>query len=166
MGDPTTLEVVVDVLTADAVRIGPGCHVAITRWGGSDPIYGVVHRVEPSAFTTVSALGVEEQRVNVIVDFGRSEEGPPPLGDGYQVEVAIIVRQVDGVHVASGAVFPLGEEWGAFVATDGRVELRELLLGERSSHRVEVLSGIQEGEAVVLYPSDALRDGARVRPRS
>lgn len=166
VGDPNTLEVVVDVLTTEAVRITPGCHVAITRWGGPDQMHGVVHRIEPAAFTTVSALGVEEQRVNVIVDFGRTDTGAPSLGDGYEVDVAIVIREVETVHVASGAVFPLGDGWGAFVAVDDGAQLREVTLGERTARRVEIIHGIEPGEATILYPSDEIRDGTPLRVRN
>jgi len=165
VGDPNTLEVVVDVLTADAVRIEPGCHVAITRWGGPDEMHGVVHRVEPAAFTAVSALGVEEQRVNVVVDFGRADQRPLPLGDGYHVDVAIVVREIETIHVASGSVFPLGEGWAVFVAAEGRAQLREVAIGERAANRVEILRGLEAGETTIVYPSDEIGDGTRLRVR-
>ena len=163
LGDPRTLEVVVDVLTSDAVRIEPGCHVALTRWGGTTSIRGAVHQVEPSAFTKVSALGVEEQRVNVIVDLiDRPTEGLP-LGDGYQVDVAIIVWEGTVLNVPSGAVFPLDEGWAVYVVEDGKARLMPVTIGERNADRVEIMEGVSEDDTVIVYAGDSIRDGVRVR---
>jgi HlyD family secretion protein len=163
LGDPAAIEAVVDVLTIDAVRIQPGVPVLIEEWGGDSVLLGHVHRVEPSAFTRVSALGVEEQRVNVIVHF----EGPPggwrALGDGFRVETRIVVWEDDDVlQVPAGAVFRQGEGWGVYVAAGGRARLRTIKLGRRNDTAVQVLGGLEPGDTVVLYPGDNVRDGQRI----
>ena len=163
LGDPAAIEAVVDVLTIDAVRIQPGVPVLIEEWGGDSVLLGHVHRVEPSAFTRVSALGVEEQRVNVIVHF----EGPPggwrALGDGFRVETRIVVwEDGDVLQVPAGAVFRQGEGWGVYVAAGGRARLRTIKLGRRNDTAVQVLGGLEPGDTVVLYPGDNVRDGQRI----
>ena len=166
IGDPAGLEIVVDVLTTDAVQIRAGATVRIERWGGDAVITGHVHRVEPSAFTRLSALGVEEQRVNVVIDL----DGPPaahaPLGDGYRVEVAIVVwEQADRLQVPAGGIHRQGDGWAAYVVQAGRARLRTVRIGRRNGAAAEVLDGLREGERVVLYPTDNVEDGARVAER-
>ena len=136
--------------------------MVLTRWGGEEAIRGAVHFVEPSAFTKVSALGVEEQRVNVVIDLVGPAMEWGVLGDGYQVDVAITVWQGEAIHVPSGAVFPSGDGWGVFVLDGGRARFREVEVGERSADRVQILDGVEADETVVVYPSDAVIDGARV----
>lgn len=163
MGDPTALEVVIDVLTVDAPRIRAGCDVILERWGG-DPLRGTVRQVEPSAFTRVSALGVEEQRVNVIVDPVGSPEQWVALGDGYRVEARIVVWSTqNAVQVPVNALFKSGEEWAVFVVVGGRAQLSVVEVGEWGSQTVQVLGGLSEGDEVVSYPSDAVEDGIRVQ---
>lgn len=165
IGDPGSLEVVVDVLTTDAVRIQPGCRAYLQRWGGERTLAGHVHRVEPSAFTKLSALGVEEQRVNVVIDFADPRAAWDALGDGYRVEAAIVVWQGgDVLTVPSGSVFRHGEEWAVFVREGGRARLRPIRTGEWGPDRVQVIDGVEEGDDVVLYPSDRVADGVRVEP--
>jgi HlyD family secretion protein len=162
MGNPLALEVVVDVLTTDAVHIRPGAPARIERWGGDSTLSGHVHRVEPSAFTRLSALGVEEQRVNVIIDLDPPRSRWTPLGDGYRVEASITVWQgQDRLTVPGGAVFRQGKGWAAYVVESGRAQLRSLHLGRRNATAVEVLGGLKEGERVVLYPTDNVTDGVR-----
>lgn len=166
IGNPLALEIVVDVLTADAVDIRPGAPVRIERWGGDSALPGRVRRVEPSAFTRLSALGVEEQRVNVVIDFDAPPELRPSLGDGYRVEASIVVwTGHDRVLVPGGAVFRHGDTWATYVVTGGRTHLRTVELGRRSAAMVEVVRGIHPGEQVVLYPTDNVRDGARAEVR-
>ena len=168
IGDPATLEIVADFLSTDAVRISPGHSVVIDQWGGSQPLEGKVRRVEPSGFMKVSALGVEEQRVNVIVDFADDRESPR-LGDGYRVEVRVIVwRDDQALQVPVGSLFRRGEEWAAFVVDGDRVRLQRVALGQRNDREAQVLEGLSEGQRVVLHPRDTLIDGARVtvRPRA
>jgi len=163
IGDPTALEVVIDVLTSDATRIRVGCDVVLERWGG-EPLHGTVRRVEPSAFTRLSALGVEEQRVNVIVDLDDSNAALGTLGDGYRVEARIVVwSTADALQVPASSVFRLGEAWAVFVNSGGKAGLREVQLGEWGERFVEVLDGLAEGDEVVAYPSDAVTDGTRIR---
>jgi HlyD family secretion protein len=166
MGNPLALEVVVDVLTTDAVDIRPGAPVRIDRWGGDSAITGHVHRVEPSAFTRLSALGVEEQRVNVIIDLDPPRSRWAALGDGYRVEASISVWQGDDrLMVPAGAVFRQGDDWATYVVQDGRAHLRILQLGRRNNAAVEVLGGLGRGERVVLYPTDNVSDGVRAEVR-
>lgn len=167
LGDPKALEVVVDVLTPDAMAIEPGAKVEIVRWGGAHPLLGKVQRVEPSAFTKISALGVEEQRVNVIIDFDDIAALPPGLGDGFHVDVAIDTWQSDrATYVPLGAVHRKAQQWAVFVLRDSRVEEREVELGHRAGIHVEVLQGLEPGDVVVLHPSDQIRDGIEVEVKA
>ncbi|MBT8450868.1 MAG: HlyD family efflux transporter periplasmic adaptor subunit [Deltaproteobacteria bacterium] len=166
LGDPAALEIVVDVLSQDATRISPGDSVLIERWGGKNPLRGHVRVVEPSAFTKLSALGVEEQRVNVIIDMDEDRESWQSLGDGYRVEARISVWEGEDVlRVPASAVFRSEESWAAFVVEDGEAVLRAVELGESNGIETEVLSGLEEGEPVIAYPSDSVRDGVSVEAR-
>lgn len=162
VGDPTRLEIVVDVLSADAVRICAGQEVEIDEWGGDRPLRGLVRYVEPSAFTKVSALGVDEQRVNVVVDF---RDQLPALGDGFRVESRIVVWESLGVlSVPASALFQRASgQWSVFVVDKGRARQRDVEVGRRSAERIEVLRGLAPGAEVILFPSDRIRDGVRVR---
>ncbi|MEW5930249.1 MAG: HlyD family efflux transporter periplasmic adaptor subunit, partial [Gemmatimonadota bacterium] len=160
LGDADALEVVVDVLSADAVAIRPGAPVEIGDWGGAGTLRGVVRRVEPSAFTRVSALGVEEQRVNVVADLAARPAG---LGDNYRVEARIVTWLAPRVlRVPSGALFRDGEAWGVFVVEEGRARRRAVRVGHRGEDAVEVPGGLRAGEEVVMFPTDQVRDGVRV----
>ncbi len=161
VGDAMGLEVVVDVLSTDAVQIEAGAPMRIVEWGGPEALAASVRLVEPAGFTRISALGVEEQRVNVIGDL---PEPPPSLGDGYRVEVQIITWQADDVtKVPNSALFRAGAEWTVFVVEGGAARLRNVAVGRRGGREAQVVSGLTEGDVVVLYPSDDLRDGMRVR---
>ena len=164
LGDLSTLEVVADYLSVDAVRMQPGMPVLIDRWGGSDPIAGKVRRVEPGGFTKISALGVEEQRVNVIVDFADPPEAWQSLGDGYRVEVRVVVWQADDVlRVPASALFRVGDTWHAYVLGPGDVvRLQAVEVGRETGLEAEVRKGLAEGDRVVLYPSDRVADGVWV----
>ena len=166
LGDPAALEIVVDVLSQDATRISPRDSVLIERWGGKNPLRGHVRVVEPSAFTKLSALGVEEQRVNVIIDMDEDRESWQSLGDGYRVEARISVWEgKDVLRVPASAVFRSEESWAAFVVEDGEAIVRAVELGESNGIETEVLSGLEEGEMVIAYPSDSVRDGVSVEAR-
>lgn len=166
IGNPLALEVVVDVLTTDAVDIRPGAPVRLDRWGGDSAITGHVHRVEPSAFTRLSALGVEEQRVNVIIDLNPPRTRWTVLGDGYRVEASIEVwKGHDRLIVPGGAVFRQGDGWATYVVKNGRAHLRTLQPGRRNNASVEVLGGVSAGERVILYPTDNVADGVRTEVR-
>lgn len=161
LGDAAGLEVLVDVLSADAVRIRPGMEVVVDEWGGAGMLLGTVRTVSPNAFTRISALGVEEQRVNVVGDLA---DPPAGLGAGYRVEARVVTW--DGpnvVKVPHSALFRSGGGWAVFVVTAGRARLREVSAGHRGAAEAEVLGGLRPGEVVVVYPSDKVGDGVRVR---
>jgi HlyD family secretion protein len=168
VGDPAGIEVVADLLSTDAVRVSAGDPVLIEQWGGGHALEGRVQRVEPSGFMKVSALGVEEQRVNVIVDFDDPARASRLLGDRYRVEVRIVEAQVENaLTVPVGSLFRRTEEWAVFVVGgDGHVSVQEIELGRRNAMVAEVTAGLQEGQRVVLHPPDTLTDGARVIERS
>jgi HlyD family secretion protein len=159
MSNPS-LEVVIEVLSADAVKVKPGNTVLIDGWGGEQALEARVRLVEPSAFTKISALGVEEQRVNVIADFiGRDT----PLGDGYRVEARTIIWETnEALKAPLNALFRSGEDWNAFVVEKGLAKLREVETGHRADFEVEVLKGLREGESVIAHPSNLVADGVRV----
>lgn len=166
IGDPSDLEIEVDVLSSDAVRIRPGGEVIIERWGGDRPLHGVVRVVEPAAFTRISALGVEEQRVNVIIDFVDPPEQRKGLGDGFRVEAHIVTWQADDVlRVPAGAVFRGGERWSVFRVSDGHAVLTPVTLGGRTGLQVQILDGLGPGDRVIIYPSDQIANGVAVRSR-
>jgi HlyD family secretion protein len=166
VGDPSALEIVVDVLSQDATRIPARAPTLIERWGGKNPLHGHVRVVEPSAFTKISALGVEEQRVNVIVDLDDDRTLWSTLGDGYRVEARISVWEGrDVLEVPASAVFRSEEAWATFVVEEGTAVLRRVDIGESNGLETEVLSGLQEGDTVIAYPSDSVRDGVSVEPR-
>lgn len=161
VADPDDLEIVVDVLSTDAIRIAPGAPVRIDAGGLA--LEGRVRRVEPAAFTKVSALGVEEQRVNVIVDFVSPAAHWRRLGDGYRVDVRIVVlARSDAVVAPVSALFRSDGGWAAFVVDDGRARLRRVALGGRSALDAWVEEGLAPGERVIVYPSDSVAGGKRV----
>ena len=167
LGDPQRLEIVSDLLSTDAVKVKPGCAVRLEQWGGDHPIRARVRRVEPAGFMKVSALGVEEQRVDVVMDFEDPLEAWSALGDGYRVEVRIVVWETDGaLKVPTSSLFRRGDEWAVFAVDDGRAELRAVEVGRRNGSFAEIVSGLREGDPVVLHPSDTLRDGSRVSRRA
>lgn len=168
IGDISRLEIVAELLTTDALQTRPGAPVRIERWGGSGDLDGRVSRIEPSAFTKVSALGVEEQRVNVLVDITSPPERWKALGDGYRVGVRIItVSQPSAQRVPVSAVFPRSEGGMAvFVADGGRARLTPVELGGRNGNEAWIKSGLAAGTEVIVYPPSALRDGERVSARS
>ena len=167
VGDPGGLEVVADFLSTDAVRIPAGAAVIVDQWGGERTLDGRVRRVEPSGFTKISALGVEEQRVNVIVDFTDPVEAWQALGDGFRVEVrAVLWDAANILKVPVGSLFRQGEAWAVYVARDGRVEQRTVTIGHRNDREAEVTAGLREGEQVVMHPSDALTADSRITPRA
>ena len=167
LGDPSRIEIVSDLLSSDAVKVKPGAAVLLEQWGGDHPIRARVRRVEPSGFMKVSALGVEEQRVNVVMDFEDPLEAWSALGDGYRVEVRIVIWEGDGVlKVPTSSLFRRGEDWAVFTLDGGRAATRVVEVGRRNGAFAQVVSGLHEGEPVVLHPSDALKDGARVARRA
>ena len=163
LGDPAEIEVVVDVLTSEAVRITPGARVVIERWGGPVPLQGRVRLVEPGAFTKVSALGVEEQRVWVVIDLTSPHERWAALGDGFRVDARITVEVVeDALLVPVSALFRRGPGWAVFVVQDGIARERQIEITRRSARSAIVSGGLGIGETVILFPPSRLRDGSRV----
>jgi HlyD family secretion protein len=164
IGDPSDLEVVVEVLSRDGVTIPAGTRVEFEHWGGGFPLQGRVRLVEPAAFTKVSALGVEEQRVNLIADILTPAEQRPALGDNFRVEARVIIWDTDrALKVPAGALFRRGEEWATFVLSNGRARMRPVKTGRSSGTETQILEGLTAGEEVVLYPGDRVQDGARVK---
>jgi HlyD family secretion protein len=163
IGDPSALEIVVDVLSSDAARIAPGMPVAIEAWGGEPALRGEVRRVEPSAFTRISALGVEEQRVKVIAAL---RDPPPALGDGFRVEARIFTWRGDRVAtVPASAVFRNRERWAVYAVVDGRARLRPIDIGHRGRLEVEITGGLTAGATVILHPTDQIADGTAITAR-
>ncbi len=167
LGDPSDLEIEIDVLSEDAVRVAPGAEVIVEQWGGDGVLSAIVSRVEPSAFVKVSALGVEEQRVNVIADFREERSRIGALGDGYRIEASIVVDRAEQVlTIPSDALFRDGDAWLVFAIDDGeRLRRTEVTIGRSDGLQTELLGGLKEGAKVVSHPSDQLRDGQRIRPR-
>ncbi|MBA4373554.1 MAG: efflux transporter periplasmic adaptor subunit [Thermodesulfovibrio sp.] len=166
IGDPGQIEVKIEVLSADAVSIKPGTTVLFERWGGNTPLAGIVRNVEPAAFTKVSSLGVEEQRVLVIADITSVPEEMQRLGDGYRVEAKFVIwEQKDVLQVPVSALFRKGDGWAIFLNEAGRARLKQVTIGHRNGAAAEVLKGIAEGEKVITHPDDTVRDGVRVRLR-
>jgi len=166
VADPRNLEIEADYLSSDAVKIRPGMQARIEQWGGGEDLEGQVRRVEPYGFMKVSALGVEEQRVNVIIDFTGPAEDRVGLGDGYRVEVRVIVwAGEDVLQVPAGSLFRSGEDWAVFVVEEGRARLRTLEIGRLNGLAAQVLDGLREGDQVIAHPSEQIADGVRVEPR-
>lgn len=163
IGDPSDLEVVIEVLSRDGAAIAPGTKVELEQWGGSEPLEARVRLVEPAAFTKISALGVEEQRVNVIADLVAPPERRSGLGDNFRVEARIVIwEENQTLKVPAGALFRRGAEWAVFVVSDGRARLQAVKAGRSSGVETQVLEGLKDGDDVILYPGDQVRDGQRI----
>ena len=163
LGEPEKIEIVADVLSTDAVKIKSGDPVLLVGWGGDHPLRARVRLVEPYGFTKVSALGVEEQRVNVISDF---VDPPGTLGDGYRVECRIVIWSGEAVSKSPlGSVFRRGQGWSAYVVESGRARTRDVEVGHRNDTEVEILKGLTEGDTVVVHPSNQVSEGVRIRGR-
>ena len=163
VGDPDLLEVEVEVLSADAVKIAPGTEVRFERWGGEDALQGVVRVVEPVGFTKISALGVEEQRVLTVVDIVSPAQEWKRLGDQYRVDAIFIVWRGDDVlSLPSSALFRHRDGWATFVVEDDVAHLREVEIGRRSGLRAEIRSGLSTGEIVIVHPDDSIEDGSAI----
>ncbi len=168
IGDPANLEIVVELLSADAVRVTEGAPAIITAWGGPD-LAAKVTRVEPTGFTKVSALGIEEQRVRVLLDLEKppAEEGSKRLGHGYRVFVRVTIHAIrDALLVPLGALFRHKDAWAVYVDDGGTAELRLIEIGHRDTARAEVTKGLQKGERIVLHPSDRVVGGVRIVERT
>jgi len=166
LGDPTRLEVVVDILTEDATEVRPGAVVELLHWGGTQALAGKVRWVEPAAFTKVSALGVEEQRVNVLIDITAPVEQLQALGDGYKVDVRVLVQVVEAaIMVPVSALFPIGSRAGVFVVEKNHAALQEVSIAARNGVSAWVKDGLRVGAQVIVYPDSKLKDGAKVTLR-
>ena len=166
IGNPESLEVEVEVLSTHAVKIAPGSRVILDRWGGNQPVQGMVRVVEPSGFTKISALGVEEQRVRVIADITSPRETWQRLGDGYRVEARFVLWEgADVLQLPTSALFRHGTGWAVFVVEGGRARMTPVETGQRAGLSTQLLSGLAAGAQVISHPDDMLSDGARVKPR-
>lgn len=160
LGDPADLEVVAEMLSTDAVKVEEGMRVIIDNWGGDTPLSGRVERVEPYGFTKVSALGIEEQRVNVVVNLESERSLWQSLGHGFRVDVRVVVWSSDAaLTVPVTALFREKQGWAVFVAADGVARLRLVQVGQRSGLRAQIEAGLEAGERVVVSPGDRVKDG-------
>jgi HlyD family secretion protein len=165
VGNSMDLEIVVDVLSSDAVKIAPGDEMQLVHWGGDESLSAKVRVVEPAAFTKISALGVEEQRVNVIGDFEGDQKNAGRLGDGYRIEAEIVIWKNDDVlQIPTSALFRTESEWCTFVIENGVVKKRVVKIGQRNELQAEVLSGLDPGMPVIIYPSDLVKEDVSVVP--
>ena len=166
IGDPRNLEIKVDLLSEEAVRVRPGQRVVIDSWGGSAPLRATVRRIEPYGYTKVSALGIEEQRVNVIIDLLEPYETWRRLGHGYRVEPRIVVwESQDAIRVPLSALFRQQGDWAVFVEKEGRAVLRKVQIDHQNGSQVQIVKGLDVGERVVLHPNERIADGSRIRTR-
>ena len=163
LGDPRSLEVVLDLLSADAAQVRAEDPVVITGWGGARPLAAVVRTIEPSAFTKLSALGVEEQRVHVIADLA---EVPPELGDGFRVDASIVTWRSDSVlRIPANALVRAASGWSVYVVEDGRARQRPVTVGHQGAGFAEIVGGLRSGDVVIRQPGDRIADGTRVATR-
>lgn len=163
IGNANALEIVVELLSADAVRITPGTRVLLTRWGGEKTLEARVRVIEPGGFTKVSALGVEEQRVRVVSDIASPENDWKALGDGYRVEAAFVLWESDRVvQIASNALFRSGDGFAVYVIEGGQAQLRKVKVGHRSALASEIVDGLREGDEVILHPDETIAAGKLV----
>ncbi len=165
VGDPTDLEVVVEMLSRDGAAIAPGAPVALEQWGGPAPLEGKVRLVEPAAFTKYSALGVEEQRVNVVVDITTPLEQRRSLGDNFRVEARVITwESATALKLPTSGLFRQGNNWAAYIVRGGEAKLVPVKTGRSSGAEIQIIDGLKEGDEVILYPGDRIKDGQRVKP--
>lgn len=164
VGDPSQLEIEVEVLSGDAVRLAAGMPARISRWGGEGALQAKVARVEPGGFTKVSALGVEEQRTRVILDLESPQQQWAALGDGYRVEVEFIVQRADNVlQVPANALFRLGDGWATYRLVNGKAQRTPVQIGMRSALAAEVKSGLEQDQSVIIQPDERIGDGTRIQ---
>jgi HlyD family secretion protein len=166
IGDPSQLELVVELLSFDAVNVEPGQRVIVTNWGGQNDLEGIVSHVEPIGFKKISALGIEEQRVNVIIAFTSEYPVRSRLGHGYQVDVTIILDEFKNIlTVPISALFRDNQNWALYKVVDGIIEKRTVELGQRNNFHAQLLSGLNEGDNFIVHPNDQTISGARVKQR-
>jgi HlyD family secretion protein len=161
IGDPSAIEIVIDVLSSDAIRVKPGNRVVIMDWGGDKDLRGIVKTVGPAAFTKTSALGIEEKRVNIVAVLSKDE---PLLGDNFRVQASIVLREAaDVLQVPVSSLFRGKDGWHLFVIEDGKALDKAVTIGMRGTLQAQVLSGLREGQKVVVHPTNELRDGMSVK---
>ena len=166
VGDPQDLEIIADVLSRDAVRISPGDPVELKHWGGNYTLTGRVRLVEPSGFTKVSALGVEEQRVNVIIDLEDPPQERLQLGDGFRVDCEVVVwEQAEVLQIPTSALFRVDGTWHVFALMDGIAKRTPVVIGQNNGRTAQIIEGLEEGRSVIIHPSDQLDDGSPVEKR-
>ena len=164
IGDPNRLEIIVDMLSADAIRVRPGARTSIVDWGGDDALAGVVRRVDPAGFTKVSALGIEEQRVNAVIDL---DENGGRLGHGYRVAAELTIWECERcVQVPIGTLFRNGNNWNVFRVEGDRLRRTEVSIGRMNTEVAQVMDGLSPGDVVVMHPSDTVDDGSLVEVRA
>ena len=167
IGDPRRIEIVVELLSFDAVKVEVGQDVLISNWGGEDILHGKVSQIEPVGFKKISALGIEEQRVNVIVAFAGEYQERARLGHGYQVDVEVVLLEsADVLTLPISALFRERDDWAVYAVVNGTIEKRIVKIGRRNSFATEVLSGLSSGEAFVVHPNEQTKDGTRVAQRN
>ncbi len=164
LSDPNKIEIVADLLSTDAVKVRPGAPVIVENWGGPAPLRAKVRLVEPYGFTKVSALGIEEQRTNVIADF---IDPPDGLGDGYRVDVRVVLwENADVLKAPASALFRVGGRWSVFAVDEGRTRLHSVDVGHRNAAEAEILNGVERGAVVVVHPPNDLKENTRVAVRA
>jgi HlyD family secretion protein len=163
IGDPANLEIAADLLSRDAPKLKLGSNVAITQWGGEETLQASIRSIDPAAFTKVSSLGIEEQRVNVILDL---EKVPPALGNGYEVLAELTIWSGEDVlQVPIGALFRADGDWALFTVEEDAAQLQKITIGRMNDESAQVLDGLTEGQKLILFPNDLLEDGSLVTPR-
>jgi HlyD family secretion protein len=166
IGDAANLEVRVEILSSDAVKIKKGTPVLFKRWGRDEPLAGIVRLVEPAGFTKISSLGVEEQRVLVLVDITSPPERWQVLGDGYRLEAHFIIWEGENIlQIPASALFRLGKDWAVFVEEKGKARKRVVEVGQRNGLAAQIISGLKENEKVLAYPDDSISDGTKIKAR-
>ena len=166
IGDVGNLEVRVEVLSSDAVKIKKGTDVLFKRWGNDEPLTGKVRLIEPAGFTKISSLGVEEQRVLVIVEITSPRDQWQVLGDGFRMESHFIIWERENIlQIPASTLFRSGKDWAVFVAENGRARKRVVEIGQRNGLAAQIISGLQENEKVLAYPDDSISDGTKIKQR-
>ena len=166
LGDSRDLEVRVEVLSSDAVKIKKGTHVLFKRWGNDEPLTGKVRLIEPAGFTKISSLGVEEQRVLVLADITSSPEQWNVLGDGFRMEAHFIIWEEENIlQIPASALFRSGKDWAVFAAESGRARKRVIEIGQRNGLAAQIVSGLKENEKVIAYPDDTISEGTKIKQR-
>jgi HlyD family secretion protein len=160
------MEIELDLLSTDAVRVPSDARAGIERWGGDGILEARLRRIEPAAFTRISALGIEEQRVRLRLDLLSKPQDRPGLGDGFRVQVRLIVWDAESLlQLPRAALFRQGEGWAVFVAVEGKARLRPVTIGRQTDEQAEVLEGLTEGDRVLIYPDSAMADGTAIQAR-